>query len=113
MQAERIQPLVVTGNHRIKRLPDVPTFLELGVTSYFFRPTLCFCVYEPAGLPEPVAQRLSDRFVQAGSSKAVQKFMDANAFEEPPEGRAAFKKIYEREDPIWTRKAQGLRLVPQ
>jgi tripartite-type tricarboxylate transporter receptor subunit TctC len=108
-----LRPIAVTGDKRARRLPDVPTFHEQGVTADSFRLTSYLCVVAPAGLPEPLAQRLSDLFVQAGTSDRVQKFMDAQQMDEPALGRAAFRQVHEREGPAWIKLAQSLGLAPQ
>jgi len=105
--------IAVTGTQRAKRLPDVMTFQEQGVTSEAFRLTPYLCIVGPAGMPEPIAQRLSDLFVRAGSSERVQKFMDAFDMDEPAQGRAAFRNIYDREAPVWTKTVKSLGLTPQ
>ncbi|MEO5671439.1 MAG: tripartite tricarboxylate transporter substrate-binding protein, partial [Ramlibacter sp.] len=113
LRAGTAKPIAVTGEHRAKRLPDVPTFLEQGVTAEAFRLTSYLCVVAPAGLPEAIAQRLSDLFVQATTTERVQKFMDTQQMDDPAQGRAAFRQIYDREGPIWIKLAQGLGLTPQ
>jgi tripartite-type tricarboxylate transporter receptor subunit TctC len=112
LKAGTARPFAVTGEKRSKRLPDVATFYEQGLTSEAFRLTSYLCVVAPAGLPEPIAQRLSDLFVQAGTSDKVQKFMDIQGMDEPAKGRAAFRQIYDREGPVWIKLAKDLNLAP-
>lgn len=113
VRAGTARAIAVTGTKRAKRLPDVMTFEEQGVTTESFRLTSYLCVLGPAGMPEPVAQRLSDLFVQAGSSEKVQKFMDTFEMDEPALGRAAFRDIYDQEAPVWVKMVKGLGLTPQ
>jgi tripartite-type tricarboxylate transporter receptor subunit TctC len=111
--AGRVKAIAVSGPKRSSKLADVPTFVEQGTTSDVFKLTSYTCVMGPAGMPDALTQRLSDLFVQSGTSDALQKFMETNAFEEPPRGHAAFREIYEREAPIWVRLAKELNLTPQ
>lgn len=106
------RPIAVTGVKRARQLPDVPTFFEQGLTSEAFRLTSYLCVLAPAGVPEPIAQRLSDLFVQAGTSEKVRKFREFQAMDDPAMGRAAFREIYDREGPVWIKLARDLNLAP-
>lgn len=113
VRAGTARAIAVTGTKRTKRLPDVMTFQEQGVTAEAFQLTSYLCILGPAGMPEPIAQRLSDLFVQAGSSEKIQKFMDTFEMDEPAQGRAAFRDIYDREAPVWVKMVKGLGLTPQ
>jgi tripartite-type tricarboxylate transporter receptor subunit TctC len=53
-----IRPLAVTGTQRMRGLPDVPTFVELGYHS--FDPYGWFGVFLPAATPPAVVQKFSD-----------------------------------------------------
>lgn len=113
VKAGTARPIAVTGEKRSKRLPDVPTFFEQGLSVPAFRLTSYLCVVAPAGVPDAVAQRLSDLFVEAGTTERVQKFMEAQSMDEPAKGRAAFREIYDKEGPLWVQLAKDLNLTPQ
>jgi tripartite-type tricarboxylate transporter receptor subunit TctC len=49
--------LAVTGTHRNKLLPSVPTFAEQGFHS--FEPVGWFGLFMPAGVPAPVAKKFA------------------------------------------------------
>jgi tripartite-type tricarboxylate transporter receptor subunit TctC len=53
-----IRPLAVTGTQRMRGLPEVPTFAELGYHS--FDPYGWFGALLPAGTPPAVVQKLSE-----------------------------------------------------
>lgn len=58
LQAGKIRAIAYTGRERLPQLPDVPTFLELGLPQlqiYNF-----FGLYVPAGTPAGVARRLNE-----------------------------------------------------
>lgn len=56
-QLKSIRPLAVTGTQRMRGLPDVPTFAELGYHS--FDPYGWFGVFVPAKTPPAVVQKLA------------------------------------------------------
>lgn len=53
----KFKVLAITGERRFKRLPDVPTFAELGYKD--FEPPGWFAVLAPASTPAPVIAKLS------------------------------------------------------
>ncbi|MBB1603779.1 ABC transporter substrate-binding protein [Variovorax sp. UMC13] len=55
---DSLTALAVTGTQRNKLLPDVPTFAELKFHS--FEPVGWFGLFLPAGVPPPIARKLSD-----------------------------------------------------
>ncbi|MFT3815779.1 MAG: tripartite tricarboxylate transporter substrate binding protein [Acidovorax sp.] len=57
VQAGKVRAIAYTGSRRLPQLPDVPTFMELGMPSmqvYNF-----FGLYVPAGTPAAIAERLN------------------------------------------------------
>jgi len=61
----QVRPLAVTGDHRSKAFPDLPTVAEAGVPGYS-APTWSGII-APAGTPKPVIDKLN-----AASNKALQ-----------------------------------------
>lgn len=57
VQAGKTRALAVTGNERDPALPDVPTFQEAGLPGY--EVYVWFGFVGPAGLPQPIRDRLS------------------------------------------------------
>ena len=57
IQAGKLRPLATLGNARLPTLPDVPTFAEIGIANAGV--SLWFGLSGPAGLPQPVVQRLN------------------------------------------------------
>ena len=53
----RFKALAITAERRFKKLPDVPTFTELGYKD--FEPAGWFALLGPANMPAPVTQKLS------------------------------------------------------
>jgi tripartite-type tricarboxylate transporter receptor subunit TctC len=62
IKAGKLRPLLVLTDSRVPDMPDVPTILEKG---YKFTATTYMSVYGPAGLPEPVRQKLETALKKA------------------------------------------------
>ena len=57
VRAGKTRMLAVGYPQRMPELPDVPTFTELGIM--FEVPVFGFDVWAPAGLPQPIAARIT------------------------------------------------------
>jgi tripartite-type tricarboxylate transporter receptor subunit TctC len=57
VQSGKVRALAVTGDKRLKSLPDVPTFAEAGLPNYEAR--MWFGVIAPAGTPSDIVSKLS------------------------------------------------------
>lgn len=53
----KLRALAVTGPHRLRDLPDVPTFAEAGVPG--FNATSWYSIHVPAGTPAPIIAKLN------------------------------------------------------
>jgi tripartite-type tricarboxylate transporter receptor subunit TctC len=58
-----VRGLAVTGAKRSAALPDLPTVAESGIAGY--EVSAWFGIFAPAGVPQPVTQRLNAEFVKA------------------------------------------------
>ena len=58
-----VRGLAVTGAQRSPALPNLPTVAESGVPGY--EVSAWFGIFAPAGVPQPVVQRLNAEFVKA------------------------------------------------
>ncbi|WP_406624760.1 Bug family tripartite tricarboxylate transporter substrate binding protein [Acidovorax sp. SDU_ACID1] len=108
IKAGNLVPLALATPQRVKDLPDVPTFAELGLKSAndgFWNGVLA-----PAGLPADVLKTLHGAIVRALRTQAVQeKFAAAGAIavEDTP---AAFAKIIADDVAKWKKVAQDNRI---
>jgi tripartite-type tricarboxylate transporter receptor subunit TctC len=76
--AGNIRSLAVFSDKRIEALPDVPTFLELGLKNVEYY--IWAGLFVQAGTPEPVVQRLRTAMRQIMNDKAAMKpFTDAGS----------------------------------
>jgi tripartite-type tricarboxylate transporter receptor subunit TctC len=99
VDAGRLRPLAVTGDRRAAALPDVPTFAEAGlagVTASTFWGALA-----PAGVPQPVVQRLAAAFRAGVTHAAVQERLRALGFEPIGEGPEAYAENLRSEATKW------------
>jgi tripartite-type tricarboxylate transporter receptor subunit TctC len=75
IQPGQLRGLAVTSNGRSPRLPDIPTFPELGHDSVVIEPWFGFVV--PTGTPEAVVKKLNGALDEAlRSSKVSARFKD-------------------------------------
>jgi tripartite-type tricarboxylate transporter receptor subunit TctC len=58
----QLKPLAVHTKERLKRLPDVPTLMELG---YNYWNDTIFAIYGPAGMDKAIVKKLEDAFAKA------------------------------------------------
>ena len=70
IRAGKLRPLAVTGSQRVRVLPDVPTFVELGV--HGLEP-VWVGVVAPRGTPVAVVQRLHEAFVKCMMAPAIRE----------------------------------------
>jgi len=105
--------IAVPMTKRNTRLPDVPTFIEQGVHSTVFALVPYIALAGPAGMPQPIVERLSALMVEAGKSDRVQKLLEAYGIDESARDHIAFKKLYDSEVPVWIEAVKALGLAPQ
>jgi tripartite-type tricarboxylate transporter receptor subunit TctC len=113
LQSGAGKAIAVTQNKRLKKLPEVATFLEQGVTARAFQLRGYICAVGPTGIPPEIVQRLSDLMVEGGKSERVQKLLDTFGVDESAAGHQDFRKLYDEENPIWISLVQGLGLTPE
>ena len=69
IQDGKLTALAVTGNHRLAKLPDVPTVKE--VTNLDYSTDIWIFVLGPKGMPEPVQALLNREIAAALDDTAV------------------------------------------
>ncbi|WP_020694448.1 Bug family tripartite tricarboxylate transporter substrate binding protein [Reyranella massiliensis] len=107
------RPIAVPTMERMKRLPDVPTFYEQGLTEKAFQIRGWVGCAAPAGTPEQIVQKLSDLMVEAGKTERVQKVNDTFAIDEGARDRTYFKKVLDEEGPVSIEIIKSLNIDPQ
>jgi tripartite-type tricarboxylate transporter receptor subunit TctC len=82
IQAGRIRPLAVAGSKRLKSLPNVPTFSEVGLNG--FDASLWLGIFAPTGLPADVAAQLNTALNAALATPGLREKMNGFGFEVSP-----------------------------
>lgn len=75
----RVRPLAVTSDHRLKNLPDVPTFTEAGVQGV--EVYTWFSILGPAKLPAQIVAQLNKAASQALEDASIRSRLDDMSFE--------------------------------
>ena len=113
LQSGAGRPIAVPTMERMRKLPDVPTFYEQGLTEKAFQVRGWVGCSAPAGTPEEIVQKLSDLMVEAGKTERIQKIIDTFGIDEAARDRAYFKKVLDEEGPVWLDVIKSLNIEPQ
>jgi tripartite-type tricarboxylate transporter receptor subunit TctC len=113
LQSGAGRAVAVSQTRRLRKLPDVATYLEQGVTARAFQLRGYICAVGPAGMPQEIVQRVSDLFVEGGRSERVQKLLDTFGVDEAAMGHQEFRRLYDEESPIWISLVRSLGLTPE
>ncbi|QDJ50078.1 Bug family tripartite tricarboxylate transporter substrate binding protein [Bordetella hinzii] len=99
VKAGKLRVLASATPSRLKALPDAPTMAEQGVpdfTAYAWQGLVA-----PAGLPQPVMDKLSAELEKTLKSDAVSQKLNDMGVEPMPMGPQAFKAFAEGERATW------------
>lgn len=108
----KAKAVAIQGRNRLLKMPDVPTFLELGAKERGLSLMGHTCMMAPAGVPENIVELYSKLMVESGQDEATwQRFLIVGA-EEKPIGRAQLKKWIVEEGPIWAELTAALGVTP-
>jgi len=113
LQAGSVKPIAVPTMVRMKKLPDVATFYEQGLTEKAFQIRGWVGCAAPAGTPPEVVQRLSTLMVEAGRIERVQKINDTFAIDEGARDAAYFRRVLDEEGPVSIEVIRSLGIEPQ
>jgi tripartite-type tricarboxylate transporter receptor subunit TctC len=113
LQAGHGRPIAVPQKTRMKKLPDVGTFLEQGVDAKAFQIRGWIGMFAPAGTPMDIVDRVSQLCVEGGKTERVQKILANFGIDESAKDRHFFSKIIADEGPIWIELVKGLGITPQ
>lgn len=109
IRANRVRALAVTSAQRSSQLPDVPTVAESGVPGFEF--ILWFGLWAPAGMPQPIIDKVWADFNRALNDPATREKLAALGNEAMPMKPAEFRKFVEQEIAEYARifRAAGIR----
>ena len=113
LQSGAGRPIAVPTMERMKKLPDVGTFLEQGLADPAFQVQGFICLVGPAAMPKDIVLKLSDMMVEAGKSERIQKILDTFGIDMAAQDHVFFEKILAEQGPIWIDLVKGLNLEPQ
>ncbi len=105
--------IAVPQTTRMKKLPDVPTFLEQGVTAKLFQIRGWAGLLAPAGVPGEIVERLSALAVEAGQSARMRQMLETFGIDGAASGHKAFAQLLKDENPVWIDVLKQLALAPQ
>jgi tripartite-type tricarboxylate transporter receptor subunit TctC len=110
IQAGKLKPLAVTTRERSSLLPNVPTMAEAGVPG--FEVSAWFGLFAPAGVPQPIVERLNADVTAILKSPEMQKQLhDLGA--EPELGTPAqYASFAKAEAAKWAQTVKGAGLAP-
>ncbi|HME30126.1 MAG TPA: tripartite tricarboxylate transporter substrate binding protein [Pseudolabrys sp.] len=99
IRAGKVQPLAVSSAQRVKALPDVPTFNELGYDlEYYF----WVGIFAPKGTPAPIINTLREGMKKAAHSKefldTLEKLGQELAYMDQPEFTAFWATDAKRQE---------------
>jgi tripartite-type tricarboxylate transporter receptor subunit TctC len=106
-------PIAVNTTSRLKRLPNVPTFIEQGAVSKYYPLKGFIFLAASTGTPPEIVNRMSELMVEAGKSERVRKVLDSFGIDEAAVGAAEFRKLFDEEAPVWLELVKALGLAAQ
>jgi len=114
LQAGTGRAIAVPLTTRMKKLPDVPTFLEQGVTSPAFQVRAGWGgLLGPAGMPQEIVDRLSALMVEGGTSPKIRGILDTFGIDDSAVGHPEFTRIVREEGPVLLDIVKRLGITPQ
>jgi tripartite-type tricarboxylate transporter receptor subunit TctC len=113
LQSGAGRPIAVPTMERMRKLPDVATFYEQGLTEKAFQVRGWVGASGPVGIPEEIVQKLSDMMVECGKTERIQKIIDTFGIDEGARDRVYFRKVMDGEGPVWIGVIKSLNIEPQ
>lgn len=95
----KIKALAVTSPQRSPMLPDAPTVAESGYPGY--EAMVWFGMLAPAGLPEPLRQKLTDGLVQTLHAPAMKTYLEQQGAQVSDVAGPAFGTMIKDEISKW------------
>jgi tripartite-type tricarboxylate transporter receptor subunit TctC len=109
-QNEAGRAIAVPTTKRMRKLPEVPTFAEQGLTAPVYQLVSWTCFVGQAAIPQDIVEKISAMIVEGGKTARLQKLIDTFGIDEAAQGHAEFKRVLANEGPIWLEAARKLNL---
>ncbi len=106
VETGKLRLLAVSSTRRVAAYPNVPTLAELGYPA--LTGTTWFSISGPAGMPQPVVERLNAEIRRGLQSPALVKALAAESMETVDLDAAAFTRYVSAEIARWTPAARSL-----
>ncbi len=111
MQAGTVRALAVTGDRRLKTLPDVPTLAEAGLKGVDVH--FMFGVMAPAGTPRDIVDKLNAAFADALADPEVRAAFARQSVDPSPGTPEAFGALVASEYNRWIEIAAQTGFRPE
>jgi tripartite-type tricarboxylate transporter receptor subunit TctC len=107
------RPIAVPTMVCAKKMADVSTFYEQGLTEKAFHVRGWVGAGAPAGVPDEIVPRLSDLCVEAGKTERIQRSTRPSASTRARARPRLLPQGDRRGGPVWLEVVRGLNLEPQ
>jgi len=108
IKAGNLRALAVTGDRRVKSLPDVPTLKEQGIDVVV---TSWHGLFAPAKTPDAVLDKIEQQTKAAMKDPKWEEALSKDGLELPPDRtRAEFAKFVASEHNFWGKKLKELKV---
>lgn len=111
IKGNRVRALAVSGNERLKALPNVPTFKEAGLADYQVINWFGFAV--PRNTPAPVVEKLSTLVLKALDDDKLRAQLEEQGAKPGTLKPAEFQKLVSDEITQWTDVAKKAGVKPE
>ena len=107
----KVKALGVTTGARSSAAPNVPTLAEAGLAGYDV--TLWYGLFAPAGVPQPIVNRLNAAVVQVMSSAGVKEQFLAQGVDPTSSSVADFRTLVREETAKWRKLIEASGIKPE
>lgn len=110
IKSGNLRALALTGLHRVKQLPEIPTMDEAGIKD--LTGVVWWAVFAPKNLPEKINQQLATSLDVVLHKPEVITALEALSIEAAPMSGKAFKDFYQSEIRFFADTAKEFNLKP-
>jgi tripartite-type tricarboxylate transporter receptor subunit TctC len=101
VEGGKLHAMAIAGDHRSKALPEVRTFSEAGLPSYYAG--TWFAILAPAGVASPIVSKLSGAISKLLADKNFQNQLAQSGLEADTSSTSDFAKFMADETQKWKR----------
>lgn len=110
-QSQRVRPLAIAGDRRLKSLPDVPSAIEAGIPGYSMN--VWFGLFVSANTPPAVLARVRESVAQALKSPATAALLEKRELEAMPLCGEELGRLRSEEIEFWRGVIRKAGIEPQ